>query len=55
MSNMSYCRFENTYRDLSDCFENMENVNENNTSEKMYRKNLIELCQNIVDDYAEID
>ena len=25
MGNMSYCRFQNTYGDLRDCFENMEN------------------------------
>ena len=24
MGNMSYCRFENTYRDLMDCWENYE-------------------------------
>lgn len=24
MPNMSYCRFENTYNDLMDCYNNME-------------------------------
>ena len=47
MGNMSYCRFENTYNDLQDCFDNMHN--ELSESEDEYRKMLIELCQEIVD------
>jgi len=26
MANMSYCRMENTYRDLLDCYNNMDGV-----------------------------
>ena len=35
MSNMSYCRFENTSRDLNDCIEAIENgeINELNEYE----------------------
>jgi len=30
MSNMSYCRFENTLADLRDCYENLDdNLGEN--------------------------
>ena len=48
---MSYCRFQNTYNDLVDCYENMENVNSD--SEKRYRTRLIELCQDIIQDYGD--
>jgi hypothetical protein len=44
MSNMSYCRFENTYDDLIDCANHMEDDNLS-TSEKKYRKLMIELCK----------
>ena len=53
MANMSYCRFQNTYNDLVDCYENMENVNSD--SEKRYRIRLIELCQDIIQDYGDDD
>ena len=33
MSNMSYCRFENTSRDLEDCIEAIENGEINELSE----------------------
>lgn len=51
-SNMSYIRFENTYKDLSDCYDNFidDDLSE---SEKEYRKNLIELCKNIVDNWGD--
>lgn len=47
MSNMSYCRFENTYDDLLDCYEH---VNDDDLSdlENNYRDMLIQLCQDIV-------
>ena len=53
MANMSYCRFENTYKDLVDCYENMENVN--SESEKRYRQRLIKLCQNIIDECSDLE
>lgn len=46
MPNMSYCRFENTYRDLRDCYENMEG--KLSDSETSYRERLIELCAEIL-------
>ena len=54
MANMSYCRFENTYRDLMDCYDNMENPISSN-EEINYRKQLIKLCQEIVDQYADFE
>jgi hypothetical protein len=48
MSNMSYCRFENTYNDLRDCYNNIDNTDLSKTEEAA-RKRLIELCQSIVE------
>jgi len=42
MSNMSYCRFENTYNDLIDCIENLNKPSENGRDER-YRELLIRL------------
>ena len=51
MSNMSYCRFENTYRDLMDCYENMADKDLSNEEERA-RKRLLELCKDIAIDYC---
>ncbi len=51
MANMSYCRFENTYRDLKDCSLNMDEPG--SSSEKMFRERLIKLCVQIADDYRD--
>jgi hypothetical protein len=50
MANMSYCRFQNTYRDLIDCYDNL-NDSLRSESEKLYRARLVELCQSIVDEF----
>jgi len=51
MSNMSYCRFENTLHDLRDCWENFEDPqDELSESEKKARKKLVELCREIAGD-----
>lgn len=63
MSNMSYCRFQNTSLDLSDCkdaLEEMISEGEGKLSREELRaaKRLIEHCINtisIVADYAGID
>jgi len=49
MSNMGYCRFENTYRDLQDCEEHIFD-DELSEREEKYRKWLIELCHKIADE-----
>ena len=49
MANMSYCRFENTYRDLLDCSIHINS--DLSESESYYRKLLIELCNQIIEDF----
>ena len=54
MASMSYCKFENTYNDLSDCESDMDE--DLSPTEMAYRKKLIRLCCNIANDYGhEID
>ena len=48
MANMSYCRFENTYSDLLDCFDNIEQPCENERDER-YRIRLIKLIAENMD------
>lgn len=61
MSNMSHCRFENTFNDLQDCYDKLteEGVQEleanANKYEKKYIRKLIELCRDIVDDFGDIE
>lgn len=60
MGNMSYCRFENTYNDLQDCYEALgeKTLDELSESEKKYAKKLIQMCKEISDvflDEAEED
>ena len=45
---MSYCRFENTYSDLLDCFDNIEQPCENERDER-YRIRLIKLIAENMD------
>jgi len=49
MSNMSYCRFENTYHDLKDCYKNIDDQALSETEER-YRQKLIDLCKEITED-----
>lgn len=60
MANMSYCRFENTFGDLQDCAnaleeaDSIEAVEEDaNEYEKPYIRRLIELCKDIVDQFGD--
>ena len=50
MANMGYCRFENTVRDLEDCYNHMDDDNLSDT-EKNKRAQMIDLCKNISNDY----
>ena len=46
---MSYCRFENTYRDLLDC---LSAINDRlDDREKGYRDRLVDVCKEIIDEY----
>jgi hypothetical protein len=49
MGNMSYCRFENTARDLRDCLEAIENesLDDLSSSEKRGLRQLLEDCETI--------
>ena len=53
MSNMSYCRFENTLRDLQDCYANMDNDGLSK-SEFYMRRRMVELCMSIANEYDDI-
>ncbi len=54
MANMSYCRFENTYNDLLDCLENIEQEAENMRDER-YRVRLILLMKENADLIEELN
>ena len=59
--NMSYCRFENTYKDMMDCQNALEDFMENDencissSSERSFAKRLIALAKEIADNYEESD
>ena len=53
MANMSYCRFENTLRDLRDCYNNMGN-GDLSKSEFFARKQMIEMCVNIANQHEDL-
>ena len=59
MANMSYCRFENTYRALEDCAIALEEkgieeyIKEANEYEKPFISRLIRLCEEISGDFKE--
>jgi len=53
MANMSYCRFENTFRDLLECYDflSYNDIDELSESEKKYALKLIKLCSDISEDF----
>lgn len=61
MANMSYCRFHNTLSDLNDCESALDDFinNDENTieseEERRKAKQLIELCQQIAENYSAKD
>lgn len=46
MSNMSYCRFQNTLEDLRDCFEHIDD--DLSPDECRARQSLIRVCRKLV-------
>jgi hypothetical protein len=52
MANMSYCRFENTYADLQDCYAHMDEHTLSPT-EQRYRNLVIRLALGIAEDYGD--
>ena len=59
MGNMSYCRFENTSRDLQDCIEAIQNHYEECTDLSRYElralSGLLEQAEEIIDLSEEIE
>lgn len=56
MSNMSYCRFQNTLNDLRDCHMNMDDPDSLSPDEKKAREQLLQTCAEIINDFGhEID
>ena len=51
--NMSYCRFQNTFKDLLDCSDNMEEEEELSQAETIMRRKLIELCIEIAENHGD--
>ena len=57
--NLSYCRFENTYNDLVDCLDALDNSSiekleeDAGQYERKYIRKLIELCEEIAGNYGE--
>lgn len=52
MSNMGYCRFQNTVKDLQDCYEHMDD-SDLSPEEQEARKWMIKMCGDIATDYEE--
>ena len=54
---MSYCRFENTFGDLQDCYEALaeKSLDELSETEKKYATKLIKMCRDIADDFLDED
>jgi len=55
MSNMSYCRFENTLSDLQDCYNNWEGDDYLLDREAHARSAMLRLCQQIVTEFGDGD
>ena len=47
---MSYCRFENTVRDLQDCYENWNDAT--SESEIKARAKILKIARDLVDDFG---
>ena len=57
MSNMSYCRHENTAKDLADILDECHNFDayEAEDSEITGRKKIVRLCMRIIEEFIEED
>lgn len=55
MSNMSYCRFENTLADLRDCYDALgeSGLEDLSPDERRAAESLLVLCQNIAGDFED--
>ena len=55
--NMSYCRFRNTYNDLSDCVYALEDIDINDLSQEELwaMKKMRSLCEEYIDLFDSLD
>jgi hypothetical protein len=51
MTNLGYCRFQNTVQDLQDCYSHL--FDQLHDDEEIARDDLIILCQQIIDDWKD--
>jgi len=53
MANLSYCKMQNTYPDLEDCYEALQDklFDDFSEEEQRFAKKLIELCGKISNDF----
>jgi len=54
MTNMSYCRFENTVHDMWDCQDHLWDK-ELSEDEERYRKHFIKACREVAAEFPEED
>ncbi len=54
MSNMSYCRFENTLADLKDCADALDEGRTLSDSEQAAFEEMVEVCTMISKNFAHI-
>lgn len=53
MSNLAYCKFQNTLADLRDCYEALDEGKKLSADEEKARDLLINLCRDIVNDFGD--
>ncbi len=54
MSNMSYCRFENTLPDLQDCRDALgDGLDGLSVSERLAARELVQMCKQIATEFGE--
>lgn len=54
MANLAYCRFQNTLKDLQDCWEHFGDEGLS-PEEGKARQKILELCRSIVESYDDDD
>ena len=55
MPNMSYCRFQNTLKDLQDCFDALheEPIDELSREELRSAQDMLLLCEQFIEEHQE--
>ena len=55
MSNMSYCRFENTYHDLADCVNALAAGERISEDEMWYASTMRRLCERFIEEFDDYE